>query len=240
MARLYVQPDKLQGERLTLEEAARRHLIKVLRLGPGATVQLFDGLGNEVDARIVAVGRTSLEVTLGQQRRIAAPACAITLLQSVPRGERMDLIVQKATELGVARVVPVLTEHGMAKPKSGREQRWQAIAQEAARQSGRADVPEVAAVVPLDLALGQLAGPAEDRFLLWERERSTSLHAALAHGPRRIAVLVGPEGGFTGAEVTASRQAGFQPVSLGAFVLRAETAAIVAVALAQAAAGGLG
>jgi 16S rRNA (uracil1498-N3)-methyltransferase len=151
----------------------------------------------------------------------------------------MDFIVQKTTELGVARIVPVLTEFGMVKPPSTRRQRWQTIAEEAARQCGRADVPEIADCLALGPALAQFVDKKGARFMLWEGERTRPFRAALATGPREVVLLVGPEGGFSHAEVSAASGAGFVPVSIGPRILRAETAAVVAVALAQAAAGGL-
>jgi 16S rRNA (uracil1498-N3)-methyltransferase len=192
-----------------------------------------------VDARVETLGKGSLEVSLGERRRLPAPACEITLLQSLPRGERMDLIVQKATELGVTRIVPVQSQHGIAKPAPGRQQRWQTIAVEAARQSGRADVPAVEGALSLAAALARFADPDAGRFLLWEDEKSRPLAHAIAPGTRRVVLLVGPEGGFAPAEVEACALAGFVSVGLGPRILRTETAAIVAVALAQAATGGL-
>lgn len=240
MARLFVSPDQLAGERATLDEAAHRHLIKVLRLGKGAAIRLFDGKGSEVEALIVAVGRDSVDVSLGERRQVEPAACAITLIQSVPRGDRMDLIVQKTTELGVSRIVPVLSQHGTSKPPPGRTRRWQTIAEEAARQSGRADVPVICEPVALPTALAPPDERAGDRrFLLWEGEQSTSLHRALADRPAHVALLVGPEGGFASSEVETCVRAGFRSVGLGPRILRTETAAIVAVALCQAAAGGL-
>jgi 16S rRNA (uracil1498-N3)-methyltransferase len=242
MARLFVPPEKLQGDKATLDESAHRHLVKVLRLGPGARFGVFDGRGTEIEARIEAVGWSSVDIALGARHQLPAPACAITLLQSPPRGDRMDLVVQKTTELGVARIVPVVTERGMprlAADSQNRRRRWQAIAKEAARQSGRADVPEVADIVALADALGQISVPVDSRFILWEEDRAQSFRQALAHGPRQVAVLVGPEGGFPATEVALCRESGFEVVGLGSRVLRSETAAIVAVALAQAAAGGL-
>jgi 16S rRNA (uracil1498-N3)-methyltransferase len=241
MARLFVSPEQLSGERATLDQAAHRHLIKVLRLGAGAAIRLFDGHGGEVEARIVAVGRDTVEVSLGERRHVQPAACAITLIQSVPRGDRMDLIVQKTTELGVGRILPVLSQHGMSKPPPGRARRWQTIAEEAARQSGRADVPTICEPVALLAALAELdASVGESRYLLWEGEQQQSLHGALTDRAVNVAVLVGPEGGFASAEVAACVQAGFRSVGLGPRILRTETAAIVAVALCQAAAGGLG
>jgi 16S rRNA (uracil1498-N3)-methyltransferase len=239
MVRLFVSPEKLQGSRATIDEAAHRHLIKVLRLAPGAAIQVFDGAGTVIEARILSVGKSSVEITLGERFQVPGPLCAITLLQSLPRGERMDFVVQKTTELGVAHIVPVLTEFGMVKPAATRRQRWQTIAEEAARQCGRADVPVIADCLTLGPALARFAGTTDARFVLWEGERARSFRTALAAGPREVVLLVGPEGGFSHAEISAASEAGFAPVSVGPRILRAETAAMVAVALAQAAAGGL-
>jgi 16S rRNA (uracil1498-N3)-methyltransferase len=170
MPRIFVPPEKLQGARATLDVAAHRHLIKVLRLAPGAALQVFDGKGTEIEARIEAVGKASVDIALGEQRHIPAPACAITLLVSPPRGERMDLIVQKTTELGVGRIVPVVGERGMVKPGPHQRRRWQTIAEEAARQSGRADVPEIGDGMALASGLAQAAAAGGSRFLLWEGE----------------------------------------------------------------------
>jgi 16S rRNA (uracil1498-N3)-methyltransferase len=164
---------------------------------------------------------------------------AITLIQAVPRGDRMDLVLQKTTELGVARIVPVLTSRSVARPPADRARRWQTIAAEAARQSGRADVPSVGAPLPLAEAL-PLAAPCARRFALWEEERERPLRRALGDAPGpTLALLVGPEGGLAPAEVEQARAAGFVTVGLGPRILRVETAAIVAVALVQAAAGAL-
>ncbi len=240
MVRLHVSPEKLQGSRATIDQAAHRHLIKVLRLAPGAAIQVFDGVGTVIEARILSVGKSSVEIALGRRHPVPPPACAITLLQSLPRGERMDFIVQKTSELGVARIVPVITEYGMVKPPArGRRQRWQTIATEASRQCGRADVPDIDDCLSLGAALAGFANQPRMRLMLWEGERTQALRGALAAGPREVVLLVGPEGGFSLAEVDGASEAGFVPVSLGPRILRAETAAIVAVALAQAAAGGL-
>jgi 16S rRNA (uracil1498-N3)-methyltransferase len=239
MVRLYISPEKLQGVCATLDADAHRHLIKVLRLAPGAAIQVFDGLGTEIEAQIESVGKATVDIALGARRTVPVHSCAITLLQSLPRGERMDFIVQKTTELGVAQIMPVLTERSMVKPTANRGRRWQTIAEEAARQSGRADVPKVAAPIALGSALAHASFLPGSRFVLWECERSLSFRQALGGGLGRLVLLIGPEGGFTDAEVAAAVQAGFKSVSLGLRVLRVETAAMVAVALAQAAAGGL-
>jgi 16S rRNA (uracil1498-N3)-methyltransferase len=239
MTRLFVPAQQLGSDHATLDAAAHRHLVKVLRLEVGAELKIFDGTGMEIEARVEAIGKATVEVALGSRRKVAAPACTITLLQAPPRGDRMDLIVQKTTELGVARVVPVLSERTMVKPSSHQRRRWQTIAEEAARQCGRADVPEIRDFVALRPALTQPLGEDVERFVLWEGAQDPALPAALAGGPREVALLVGPEGGLASQEVSAAHAAGFVSVGLGPRILRAETAAIVAVALAQAAAGGL-
>jgi 16S rRNA (uracil1498-N3)-methyltransferase len=240
MTRAFVPADRLDGPRATLDAAAYRHLIKVLRLAPGASLRIFDGAGTEIDARIESVGRASVEVSLGARHRIAAPACAVSLLQAPPRGERMDLIVQKTTELGVARILPVQSERTQVRPGAHQRARWQTIAEEAARQSGRAEVPTIGEPAPLAAVLPTASDLADARFVLWEGEAGQSLPAALTRAAKAVVLLVGPEGGFAEAEVAAARRAGFVAVGLGPRILRSETAAIVAVALAQAAAGGLG
>jgi 16S rRNA (uracil1498-N3)-methyltransferase len=242
--RLFVSAERLGGTRLVLDGDEHRHVARVLRARPGDALTLFDGAGTEIEARVVSVGAREAELALGERRAApaAAPAVAITLLVAVPRGERMDWLVQKTTELGVARIVPVSSERSVARPEAGtaRRPRWEKIAREAARQCGRADVPLVDE--PTDLAAALAAADLPQRRLaLWEGERTRSLGAALAAAPgaEATAVLIGPEGGFAVEEVALAEKAGFAPVGLGPRILRVETAAIVAVALIQAAAGGM-
>jgi len=240
--RLYVPRARLAGEGVTLTGPEHRHLARVLRARPGETLTLFDGAGGEVEAEVVRIDREATELRLGARRAVAGPAVAITLLSAVPRGSRMDFLVQKTAELGVARIIPVLTERSVARPEAeaGRRARWEKIAQEAARQCGRADVPVVDAPVALPEALARRGLP-ERRLALFEGERSRSLRAALGGAaPGPTALLVGPEGGFVAPELAAAEAAGFESVGLGARILRVETAAIVAVALVAEASGMLG
>ena len=237
--RLFVPPERLGGGRVTISGDEHRHLARVLRARPGSTVTLFDGAGGEVEAQVLRVSRDETELALGPRRPAApAPVAPLTLVVAVPRGPRMDLLVEKTCELGVARIVPVTTERSVVRPEPGRSARWEKIAREAARQCGRADVPTVEAPVALAAALAAPTLPAQ-RLVLWEQERSRPLRAALG-APAPTALLVGPEGGFTSPEIAAAEAAGFVPVALGPRILRVETAAIVAVALVAEAHGDLG
>jgi 16S rRNA (uracil1498-N3)-methyltransferase len=237
--RLFVPPDQLTGEALELSGDAHRYLTRVLRLRAGDALTLFDGADQEIAARIVETGTRTTLLHLGARRRLSRTRADITLMQAVPRGERMDLIVQKATELGVTRIVPVLSARSVAQPGSeGRPRRWRTIAQEAARQCGRADLPVLDPPQTLAEALAQITGPAR-LFIVWENAQNAPLHRAVDPTDRRIVLLVGPEGGFSEPEVETARAAGFHPVGLGPLILRTETAAIVALTLAQAATGAL-
>jgi 16S rRNA (uracil1498-N3)-methyltransferase len=245
--RLFVERARLDAPRLVLDGDDHNYVARVLRALPGAALVLFDGEGGEVDATVVRVDARATELALGTHRAAATPAApiAITLLVAVPRGERMELVVQKTTELGVARVVPVLSGRSVARPEAGggRAARWDKVAREAARQCGRADVPRVDAPTPLAEAVADASLPPL-RFATWEATRGRSLRVALGEAftgerPEAVALLVGPEGGFAPEEMAKAEAHGFLAVSLGPRILRVETAAIAAVTLAQAAAGGL-
>jgi 16S rRNA (uracil1498-N3)-methyltransferase len=235
--RVHLPPDRIAGERAALTDEARHYLRDVLRLGPGAEVELFDGAGGAWDARIVE-GFEAL--ALGPRRELRPGGLPIWLLFALSKGEKVELVVQKATELGAARVVPFGAERSVVRldGEKGEERarRWRRIAEEAARQCGRADVPEVAAPAPLEAALATL--PRGFECLVFERGG-----APLAEAPPAAAgyaAVIGPEGGLTEGELLACERAGARRASLGPRVLRAETAAIVAVALLQARFGDLG
>lgn len=261
-ARIFVPLEQLGGDSVTLTGPAHRHLVRVLRARVGDAIGVFDGAGGEIDATVVQVGARALTLRLGERRRVSVAGARITLLQVVPRPDRMDWIVEKATELGVSAIVPVLTDRspvparaasGAAAGTAARLARWRKIASEAARQCGRAHVPMVSEPAALESALRDLeagagairppeatAATPPCRLVLWETGVWPPLHTQVRPDAREVALAIGPEGGLSEAQVTLLRRHGFQPASLGPRILRCETAALTAIALVAAATGGLG
>jgi len=234
LTRVYVDAALAPGTQLALTGSAANHVLRVLRLRVGAELTLFNGGGGEYSARILAAKGSAVSVAVGEHRAIERESpLTLTLAQGVSRGERMDLVVQKATELGVSRFVPVLTERSVVRLPRGQAERklshWRAIVIGACEQCGRNRVPEVAASVALPDYVKQ---PDHTTRLML----SPAAAARLADAPRpgrAITLLVGPEGGLTEVEQARALAAGFTPVRLGPRVLRTETAAIAAVALLQ-------
>lgn len=215
---------------LAADEA--RHLREVLRLKPGAEVSVFDGEGKEFRARVAQARRDSAELELQTEIEPARPESAlrITLAVALLKGEKFDLVVQKATELGVVKIVPLITRHADIKLRDEsdahkRVARWQRIALEAAKQSGRALVPEI--TLPEQLA--SVLRPSNSRFLFSERggQGLTQIETD------EITAIIGSEGGWSDEELDEARAAGAQIVTLGGRILRAETAAITVAALLQ-------
>ncbi|HXU67918.1 MAG TPA: 16S rRNA (uracil(1498)-N(3))-methyltransferase [Polyangia bacterium] len=247
MARLFVEPSKLTEEIVVLTDEDHRYLTRVLRLDVNDTVTLFDGKSVEATARITRIGPRALELKIEERRPVEAiERPELTLIQALAKGDKLELVVQKATELGVARIIPVTSARAVARLDAGamrtlsRRARWQKIAREASRQSGRLDVPEVEGVTALSTALQ--ASPKDAlKLFFWEGARQTSLRDALPdRPPQQIVFAIGPEGGFTVEEVEAGREAGFIPVGLGPRVLRTETAALVVLSILGYALGDLG
>jgi len=217
-------------ERVRVEGRALHHL-RVARVASGETVEVFDGRGRAWAARLESVDDGGAVLLLGEERP-AATGRPVLLIQGLPKGDKLDLVLQKATELGVSAVWPVLTERSVARPRpeslGTRHARWQRIVEEAARQSGRAGVPEVTELRSLELAVGSL--DAGMRLLvLDEEERVARLATEAGDGP--VALVIGPEGGLAREEVRLLRDLGGMPVSLGPLVLRTETAGLAALAV---------
>lgn len=240
--RVYVAQPLTGGTLCTLEGAAARHIRLVLRLRVGDALVLFDGRGGEYDGRLDSFGREEARVAIGAHRAIERESpLAITLLQGISRGERMDLVVQKATELGVAGIVPVAAERSVVRldeRQAGRRlEHWRSIAAAACEQCGRNRLPAIERPQTLDEAL-QGRAPGGARLML-HAEGVAALSPEALRGSPAAALLIGPEGGLTEAERTLAERHGFTACRFGPRVLRTETAALAAVAVLQAAAGDL-
>ena len=228
-------PEAAPGARVTLPEHSAHHARDVLRLRPGALVRLFDGAGAEFEAELDSVSRQGVSARI-TGRADARPESPLTVVLAVSplRGDRMELVVQKATELGVAEIRPVVTMRtdAAARPalKGSRQERWEKVASGAAEQCGRATVPDIAPTVTLAEFMAD--PPAGLRLVLLERDEGQPALAALPR-PSAVTVLIGPAGGWEHGEIARLGEAGFQPVSLGPRILRAETAAIAALTAVQ-------
>lgn len=232
--RLFVGPPLTVGAELALPPGTARHA-QVRRVQPGDTLLLFDGGGCDWPATVLAVGRSEVRVRIGVPVAVASELPhEVTLALGMPANERMDVLVEKATELGVARLQPLLTERSVLRLGGERAERkrehWQAVAQAACEQCGRARVPVVEPV--RGLAAWLPLAPAGLRLLLSLHPQAHSLPMQALRLESGVAVctLSGPEGGLSAAEQAAALAAGFLPTGLGPRVLRAETAPLAALA----------
>jgi len=230
-------PTRARDGRVRLEGDESRHLSRVRRLGPGALVEVFDGQGWAAHAEVTAVGKEWVDLAIrGELHTDREAACRLTLATAVPKGERFDWLVEKATELGVERLVPLVTERSVVEPRASKLDRLRRLVIEASKQCGRnrlmvLEKPTAWAdwlAEPSPAALRLVAHPGGLPAQQWTKARRGGA-AALA---------VGPEGGFTENEIAAAREAGWQIVSLGSTLLRIETAALAGCAVILALAGG--
>jgi len=246
LTRVHVGAALSGGDTLELPDAAGAHLVRVLRLGVGAALAVFDGRGNEFAAVIARVRGTRVDVQLQDRRAGAAESgLVLTLLQSISRAERMDWTIQKATELGVARIVPLKTEYTIVRLDAAgaekKRQHWMSVAASACEQCGRAVVPAIDTPLTLPdyIAAQRAADPADAGLkLVLDPESGTGLRT-LSEPVGAATLLVGPEGGLSDAELKLATGHGFTAVRLGPRVLRTETAAVAALAALQALHGDL-
>lgn len=230
MAERFYLPERLDRPEVTLSGTEAHHLAHVLRLGPGSAVVLFDGEGTEAAAEVVRVGKR--EVTLGVRSVSAVPeptAVPVTLAVAPPKGDRFRWLVEKATELGVARLVPLLTRRTVVDPRDGKLDKLRQTVIAAAKQCGRSRLMEVTETAKLESILD--GGSTDQRVIL--HPGGSPLGSAALADVSGLTLLVGPEGGFTDEEVGRATDAGAEIASLGATILRTETAAIAAAAVAS-------
>ena len=238
-ARFHYRGKLGNGSEVRLPSDAAHHAIRVLRLGVGEPVVLFDGLGGEFEARITRVDRGEVSVKTGAHCDVERESrLQITLVQGLSSGERMDITLQKSVELGVAAIQPIATVRSVVKLKDERAQRrrehWQNLVVSACEQCGRNRVPEVLPVLDLPEWLVGLTTPAasdETRLLLSPAAAKPLRDLAT---PTRMLLLIGPEGGLSMQETELAQSRGFLPVRLGPRILRTETAALAALSAIQA------
>jgi 16S rRNA (uracil1498-N3)-methyltransferase len=242
VTRVHVDAALSAGTTIALPETAATHLVRVLRLQPGDACVLFNGDGNDYEARISSIGKRSVDaIVVGARAVDNESPLRITLVQGIARGEKMDWILQKATELGIHGIIPVGSERSEVKLDAERAGKrlahWRSVVVSACEQCGRARVPEVAAAQSLQASLTDL--PAAPRFLL--DPEATQLIADIPQPLVSGCVLaVGPEGGWSPRDRELLHQAGFSGLRLGPRILRTETAGIAAIAALQSHFGDLG
>ena len=242
MPRIYLPLKNRENHAITITGEKAHYLISVLRCRKGDEIIIFDGSGHCSRARIAGIERkTVLAEVSGRFPCGNESGVRITLVLGLLKGEKMDMVIQKATELGVYEVIPVVTERSQIR-ETRKLARWRKIAEEASRQSGRSIVPEVCETVQfIDLFKGRGARVQGQGFLFHEGEgaKLSEAVASLSRRPSSLFIMVGPEGGFTREEVTLAQAQGATLVTLGKRILRAETAALAALSIVQFQFGGM-
>ena len=230
----YVPPPQISEDTIHISESERHHLLNVLRLKADDQVEVFDGVGNRYIASLCDTRTSPLQGKILQHQFHLHTPPYITLFQGLPKFDKMDLIVQKTTEIGVNEIAPIICQRSIPKSlvQEKRTARWQRIANEAAKQCKRPHFAHVFAPQRLERCLARVVDHLDLLILLWEDEKRQALKKILRdHGDAKsVGLFVGPEGGFTNEEVDLALQNGCLPVTLGDNTLRTETAAIVGVA----------
>lgn len=229
--RFFLPPDAVLGDHVTFGPEQARQIRAVLRLRPGEQVVVLNGTGMEMVTRLDQVGKEVTGTIESRRENAAEPATPLVLYQGLLKGAKFEMVLQKGTEIGVSRFVPVITERSVPGELSvSKQQRYQSIVREAAEQSGRGRLPEIALALPFPEAVEMASGKGQI-ILPWEEEEALHLNQVPLRPGSPIHLFVGPEGGFSGSEVSLAREAGAQVVTLGPRILRAETAAVATAAL---------
>jgi 16S rRNA (uracil1498-N3)-methyltransferase len=232
--RIYTDTPLQAGAEAQLDDNAARHVGRVLRMQPGQALSLFNGDGQDYRALIASAGKKNVTVQVEQPTANGSEsALEIVLGQTLSKGDRMDYAVQKATEMGVSRIVPLSTEHCDVRLKSDREDKrlshWRSVAISAAEQCGRARVPDILPVMNITEWL-EYSRRCDLRLVLHHRTKQSLDSLAK---PNSVALMIGPEGGLSADEIAQAEKSGFLPIALGPRVLRTETAPVAAMALCQ-------
>ncbi len=245
MARFFLPKKNIANRRATVEGPELDHLRKVLRLGPGDPIIVFDDAGWEHEAviRSLSAQAAEIEITRSFQAERESPL-KLTLAVGLTKGEKMDFVVEKATELGVQAIAPFVSAYTVpkldARKIEKRGERWRKIALAAAKQCGRTRIPEIFPLSNFEDLVQQTSGALN--LLFWEKEAGQTIKQVHATHPdaRSILLVIGPEGGLSDQEAGLAQRHGFKPIRLGRRILRAETAAVSATSLVQFLWGDLG
>jgi 16S rRNA (uracil1498-N3)-methyltransferase len=237
MARFFIPKEQIHGNRGVVRDEELRHLRRVLRLATGDSITIFDDVGREHEAVIRSIGAESAEVEIVCSRDAPRESpLDLTLALALTKGDKMDFVVEKATELGLRRMVPFVSSYSVAKldPVKGdkRLARWQRIALSAAKQCGRTRIPEILPICEFSELVSRSWSDTL-KLLFWEKEAVRSLRQVQRGDAQSVLMVVGPEGGFSADEGQEAAAHGFETLSLGRRILRVETAAVTAVSLAQ-------
>lgn len=239
MHRFYISPTDWRPEALALRDREFHHAVNVLRLAVGDKIVVFDGQGREATVEVTEVGKHEASLKIRTSAVTPRLPCRIELGQAVPKGKQVDLIVEKATELGAAAIHPLLSDRTVvklddAKDAQKKRDKWQVIATDAAKQCGQNYIPEVSQPRSMKEFLGSM-GNYDLKIIASLQPDSRRLPSILAdfrehegRDPRSVIILIGPEGDFTPAEISAAKSRGFLPMTLGPIILRSETASIYA------------
>lgn len=233
MHTFYVPSIQINEKIATVRGSEQHHLRNVLRLKLGDTIRIVDGKGSICIGEIYKINTETTEAKILSRNFYERNTPSLTLFQGLPKNEKMEMILQKTTELGVTQIVPMSTERSLQKPSENRCERWHRVVLSATKQCKRAWLPELCEMQQFENCLNTLQKYTLS-LIFWENEKEQHIKAALRKAPEveSIAFLVGPEGGFTDKEVDAAIENGCIPVTIGSNILRTETAAIVSIAIA--------
>jgi len=240
MSRFFVEPEAIKEGIVSIGGSEAKHIFNSLRLGVGDVISVFDGSGEEYIALIEKASAENIKARVIEEKSVnVEPFCRITLFQGFPKAQKMDFVVEKCTEIGVSRIVPLITERTVIEidkddqnKRSKRIGRWQRIAQAASKQSGRRKIPEIAQPMLFNEAINE---EMDISFIPWEMERKKNLKKIFSEKREekidKIGIFIGPEGGFTKEEIGRAVHKKIIPITLGPRILRCETAGMVTAAL---------
>lgn len=227
MHRSYLPPSAWT-ETPFLEGDEAKHLAQVLRIQPNQWITVFDGKGTHAEAKVLSVSKQRIDLSLDPAETKDTPLPEITLAQAIPKGKNMDWIVQKAVELGVSRIQPLVTRHTIVSPGGDKAAKWRRTALEACKQCAQFTIPEIADPIPFEKWIA-VENASELKIIASLAENPQNFRETLAAHPelKSVTILIGPEGDFSPEETTTALAAGYLPITLGDLVLRVETATLL-------------